>query len=32
MLPVLRLEKALISAFLDFIIHRNLNNNPVGKN
>jgi hypothetical protein len=29
---VLRFEKALISAFLDFIIHRNLNNNPVGNN
>jgi hypothetical protein len=29
---VLRFEKALISAFLDFIIHRNFNNNPVGNN
>jgi hypothetical protein len=28
--PILNFEKALISAFLDFIIHRNNINNPVG--
>jgi hypothetical protein len=30
--PVSSVEKALISTFLDFIIHRNHNNNPVGHN
>jgi hypothetical protein len=29
---VLSVEKALISTFLDFIIHRDHNNNPVGHN
>jgi hypothetical protein len=30
--PILKFEKALISTFLDFIIHRNNINNPVGNN
>jgi hypothetical protein len=31
-LPILKFEKALISTFLDLIIHRNNINNPVGNN